>query len=1112
MSNVHEKTGQMYDAIDADDLDRAIRIGEKSDMRPYALPQSLLAYCYAMKKRLQESLDTCRLVMRMRPTDEGTLNALGQAMKMCRKEDELALFYETLVASYPQNSLYMQKLFAMHIKTGDCKKMQLLAQKLYKSDGDRKYVFWTVSSMLQQNDLPSMMLAVAEKMIHKLFYESASTKSADTNNSAMLAQPGAEEIELYVEVLLRQGKFTEALQALKQLHARPRGVPINAGEDFLVDGSRVKMHLLRFHSLCADILRKIISEATDEAVKQTQIRELKETHRTILSLYPDQWSSHQELISLEVISALDTSSSAVRDATATVAHRAYLQNIHQKNPHLRGPLLAEMTLLCVWGLNEDMPSTWQRAAAPENYFGDKDTRRASKELGVLICQYIFNFKTKQCCFSDIKRYMEAIATDSETLQAIEAWATSHGTEVEQKLIQLVEPAATGEEDGKAKTKKKSKSKKNKGTEVTEDVRNQAVLLLCSYVKLKQVAAFAVYLTTGSSLSADLGSAQVKALEFFESTRHLCVGSIGGEKEVQPGDEILQLNSIQHRALQALEGIHIDNIEHRAKRYMAASQWGDMLYAGIKASPFSYALKLEMLSPLRELASAQMAWDLFTELKVRHVQTDSLSFLILPALLEGGLFTEARKQHLQVLAFHRSSTRDTAEMIAESFQHANYMKGLEMKKFSGFCANSIQLALTNAEYPLIEILEAYHGPHMWRDVAKYLEDYVAHDAMPLLDIQALTALRSNNDYSLLIRCDATTQQESADAAQRTLQYCARIREGQLTVRLLAAAINGDAETAQKYLDPLLEAVFARLEESSSNSVNIENITLNGISASSDTLQWNQEVHNGGKDFELAVWKAIQSVLKLCLSAARMLRFLIMGNDDKETKELRNNVETKLPQSYKESVLNEADQCSIQLQVCLQSLQAVQNALLIESRHLRTSTSGNVMAPLDPMWLQRCSFFARTLAPWATLLLKAASQSYCIDNTKSESGSFLKNVFSDRVPGSSSNSSNIAAGSVESSQEIEQWWTASTQNVKHVIDQVVDAMTKLMDSFQKLLAKEEGVSLPVDNLDALCRAIDETSAQASEMTQSELASKIFSGQRTTVRRLRTLLEVFLNWLKH
>lgn len=44
-----------------------------------------------------------------------------------------------------------------------------LSQKLYKLKNDPKYIFWTVSSMLhQQDDLPVAMIDLVEKMIVKV--------------------------------------------------------------------------------------------------------------------------------------------------------------------------------------------------------------------------------------------------------------------------------------------------------------------------------------------------------------------------------------------------------------------------------------------------------------------------------------------------------------------------------------------------------------------------------------------------------------------------------------------------------------------------------------------------------------------------------------------------------------------------------------------------------------------------------------------------------------------------------------------------------------------------------------------------------------------------------
>ena len=213
MSAIYDKIGLVYDAIDNGEYEKAIRVCERSEMRTSPIAQALLAYSYAATKKLQLSLDTCRVVMRAKPMDEGTHNALALTLKMLRKEDEMAVFYESLLVVHPDNKAIMESLFSTYTLLGESKKMQLTAQKLYKKVGSHKYVFWTVSSMLQQgSDLPAMMLTVAEKMLQKVIFDEQAS-----------VQPGAEEVELYVEVLCRQKKVQEAHDGLCSLLARPAG-------------------------------------------------------------------------------------------------------------------------------------------------------------------------------------------------------------------------------------------------------------------------------------------------------------------------------------------------------------------------------------------------------------------------------------------------------------------------------------------------------------------------------------------------------------------------------------------------------------------------------------------------------------------------------------------------------------------------------------------------------------------------------------------------------------------------------------------------------------------------------------------------------------------------
>jgi len=1166
MQSASEKISQIYDAIDNEDYDRGIRIGEKAELRGYALAQALLAYCYAMKKRLQDALDTCRAVIRMRPADEGTLGALLATLKMCRKEDELATYYESLVAAFPQNTLFMQKLFAMHAKSGDGKKMQLLAQKLYKAEGHSKYLFWTVGSMLQQADLPLVMLTVAQKMLQKLFFAApaptaaaavAAAPKAQVTPAALAAttmQPGAEELELYIEVLKRQGRTAEALAALKELRARPAGAAIKAGEQFLADGSCVKMHALRFHSICAELCGKLVLETTDKVARSAHIQELKAAHRSILEEYPDQWTSHAELIALEVTATLDGKCSTGQcDAAALVSHRAYLAEVHKKHSYLRGPLLAELRLLEVWmsAGNTELPAEWAASQAPEGYTRISTSRTVSIEIGVLLCRYVAKFQSKQCCFSDIKHSLEKIEADAATLQALEKWANLQRAELEGQLLGMLAVRAAESEGGITKpnggTAKSQKGKTD--VSATDEQRTRAVVLLCSHAKMGQLAAFATLLTTGSSAVADLERDQILTLDLFEKTRHLCAGSIGGVKEVQPGDEMLLLTSMRHRAVaQCNSSLEASYHKSHVDSFVAASHWCGLLTAGVQASPYSHAIKVEMLTPLRHLACGEAAWELFGDLKVRHVQADSLSYLILPSLVEAGMFTEARRQHMQVIAFHRAATRDTAEMIAESFQHANYTKALEMKKFWGYCTSSIQLALTNAEYPLLEIVDTYRGQGMWEEVAKYLEDYVAHDAMPLLDGDGLIALRSNNDYSMMIHIDATEATEAANAASRTQQYRDRIREGQLAVRMLNSAINAEPDLAQGYLQKLLlnvrgrlcssENVFSGTDASALTDMRMEPLSAAG-SQNCDKLEWSQALRCGGRNFELAVWESIEHIVTFCLAAARMLQICLVLDKARDGVEKLAADATSTaaaepaqdPAQYAASLQVQTKEVLRQVPACLASLQTVQGLLSTDTRDFQQYVTGST-APLCPQWMQGCAFFTRTMAPWTALLLKAAHESFPkvseatakTAGKGSKAGAVTASPARDAEergtqPASSSGNSSSATKEEDCSVEANEASSRSIDAVRSPLEQVslavkrvMDAVATALDPLIKVLAGKEDSVLTGENVTALLKARKSVGMGLdSEVARVDLAAKLAAGQHVTAKRLRSVLQGLAEMLR-
>jgi hypothetical protein len=173
-------------------------------------------------------------------------------------------------------------------------------------------------------------------------------------------------------------------------------------------------------------------------------------------------------------------------------------------------------------------------------------------------------------------------------------------------------------------------------------------------------------------------------------------------------------------------------------FKAAFQWMECLFVGVDASPYSHAFKMDLIEAYRLLGLGKAALHLFTALGVKYIQVimmmmmmkmmmilmmllmvmramllmvitmmmmmifsylqhDSMSYILLPALMESGLFKEASSQLFAIINFHKCSRRDTLDMLSKAFQFGNYMKVVELHRFVQECSRwvlYIYLAIYN----------------------------------------------------------------------------------------------------------------------------------------------------------------------------------------------------------------------------------------------------------------------------------------------------------------------------------------------------------------------------------------------------------------------------------
>ena len=1171
---------QLYSLIEEEKYDEAIKYSGRKDMRNLLLAQSLSAYCHACQKKYTQALEIARAVMRSLPTGESTLNAINHTLKQCRRENELAAFYEALIEAYPNLSVhYLNEIFAIHARLHDAKKMQFTAQKLYKVTSQRCFVFWTVTSMLLQEDLVPTMLTVAERMLGKVLLEPLAVASFSDNLSFVSTrsstqhqgpQPGAEELELYIEVCCRQGRYSECINTIGSLCVNSRrSINLHDQTNFNANGALVQPTLLRLSAARVRLndlnlsrlvaasnscdVSKVTLEHGNVAIRPefTAVNAARGALQTELldqlRLLPDQWSTHMRLSQL-VVERLDSAPTGPPDSgdqgtdnvspRSMASHRAYLRELHASHPQFRGPLLAELELLRQWRAGKkgrlsnsnpltaayagSLPLHWERTPLPSDFavcvFAASSWRDWFDEYVSLICAYADRFLSKQCCFSDLRTHIEVMsgsldsslpvifpdiatnAADDEIggfLNAFSEWARKRARIVEQQLDQSVSAfgshklvddgdtlkasnplgdfegsslratptpvTSTQKETHGAKSKKKSVANPCTSNSCVAFVppkvfphlqeADRIVILdqLCSISNLRQ---FDVFCTT---LLMNLPSWGIQArhcilenrlLSLYSRTKSMCVSGVGGERDVQPGDELLLCASSQCRAtlllslrsspsedgvdtLKEVEPQVLQPSSSATRSLFICTKWIRLLLYGSEMSPHAFSHRVEILEPLRVAAMTQTALVAYDHLKPRHMQHDSLSYLVIPLLLESGWYVEAREMYVRLNNFARQAQLDTAEMIARSFRHSNYSAALDMQTFLRKVTRSLYLHVAVCEMPLLDLLLT---PRLMQPelASEYLQQFCdrnltgvapslveeppalplfvtgAHLSIPcpsLLAIEDIASLVDNADYCVLGRFDTTSKQETAEIVLRRTQLGKRIRVAQLTTRVLFHCLDGEVAKGRLYLTSLIEAVehasvgddgyclWSQTVASSVLSSPRARAVDTAQSSTSCRTPESQYVQSPPKlIFDTVLWTAVLNGMHFALATAAAVEAGLGTTVFCSDPAVFPTPNIEIPPSNSLLLQTFAITCQEALErstTFSQSLTALKQELwgdalipvtqpskflmLPSSNREQNNDTTNVTRPLDPDWIRRCSAIVRTLTCYLPLLLQAALMS-------------------------------------------------------------------------------------------------------------------------------------------
>ena len=231
------------------------------------------------------------------------------------------------------------------------------------------------------------------------------------------------------------------------------------------------------------------------------------------------------------------------------------------------------------------------------------------------------------------------------------------------------------------------------------------------------------------------------------------GTEGGQREVQHGDDLVVLSAhiMMAAAKKSLARESQGKFGGRAALLDAAA----LLECGRLNSRFNFQIDLALIEVYGqpEICACEPLVHAFNNLGIKHVQLDSLSYLVMPHALRGGFYEEAATAARNVCRFNRNCAREFPEYVVRALGNENYHKALEIVRFQRKVRQSHQFAVAWCVLTPLMLLERRHLQSLAL-AHELLAERLSSSGGPLLPmidgvetLDGLSQLSANYDFSL-----------------------------------------------------------------------------------------------------------------------------------------------------------------------------------------------------------------------------------------------------------------------------------------------------------------------------------------------------------------------------
>ncbi|KAL9187567.1 hypothetical protein ACHAXT_001670 [Thalassiosira profunda] len=468
--------------------------------------------------------------------------------------------------------------------------------------------------------------------------------------------------DVYLETLLVQGKKVEALEVLKSIQGTPMtNSDAKSNDDTMTDQIMPQIDdedTIENHvgSILPYTQRKKLERLAQLSLELGMYEEAESHYRELLVAFPDQWSYWLGLVDSCVLMGSSREISEEGWTRCKAIAQEIVESGEGKHP-LRGPRLMSLELASL---------------RLRHNGGATDKGGLLELLREEIASYGEQFgPLASCCFADVRPYLALLVQ--------EATPDGHTSKVLQWAKELWSANSQSSDVGVGST----------GADISTNESRERRKKLRTYIFAVQVVHAIAAESKGSTLellqSYAPSTSQI-ATEWRTSLSFLpgVAPKDGGQKEVLPGDEIVLLTS-QHLQFQAASESSSDS----ATQFLLRA--AGLLEEAMDHSPYNPHLKIAAIGVYSQLNAAHRALAIYQDMGVKQIQQDSCSYLILPTLIRGGLYTSAIKLSSSLLRFHGATSKDIKEFASKALCNGYLFKAKEMVTFQREkMATSLQL--------------------------------------------------------------------------------------------------------------------------------------------------------------------------------------------------------------------------------------------------------------------------------------------------------------------------------------------------------------------------------------------------------------------------------------